>query len=57
MILAEKTVKIYISNLLAKLGVERRTQAGTFAVRLEERSAQASRIDDTRVLKRSGEAA
>ena len=47
MILAEKTVKNYISNLLAKLGVERRTQAATFAVRLEERSAQANRIDDT----------
>jgi DNA-binding NarL/FixJ family response regulator len=47
MILAEKTVKNYISNLLAKLGVERRTQAATFAVRLEERSAQASRIEDT----------
>jgi len=47
MILAEKTVKNYISNLLAKLGVERRTQAATFAVRLEERSAQAARIDDT----------
>jgi two-component system, NarL family, response regulator DevR len=47
MVLAEKTVKNYISNLLAKLGVERRTQAATFAARLEERSAQASRIDGT----------
>ena len=47
MILAEKTVKNYISNLLAKLGVERRTQAATFAARLEERSAQAARIDGT----------
>jgi DNA-binding NarL/FixJ family response regulator len=37
--LAEKTVKNYVSNLLAKLGMERRTQAATFAVRLEERSA------------------
>jgi DNA-binding NarL/FixJ family response regulator len=45
MILAEKTVKNYISNLLAKLGVERRTQAATYAARLEERAAQASRID------------
>jgi DNA-binding NarL/FixJ family response regulator len=45
MILAEKTVKNYISNLLAKLGVERRTQAATYAARLEERSAHASRID------------
>ena len=45
MILAEKTVKNYISNVLAKLGVERRTQAATFAARIEERSAQAARID------------
>jgi two-component system, NarL family, response regulator DevR len=45
MILAEKTVKNYISNLLAKLGVERRTQAATFAARLEERSAHAARLD------------
>jgi DNA-binding NarL/FixJ family response regulator len=47
MILAEKTVKNYISNVLAKLGVERRTQAATFAARLEERSAQATRIEGT----------
>jgi two-component system response regulator DevR len=47
MAMAEKTVKNYISNLLAKLGVERRTQAATFAARLEERSAQASRMDGT----------
>jgi len=47
MALAEKTVKNYITNLLAKLGVERRTQAATYAARLDERSAQASRIDGT----------
>ncbi|HXW33563.1 MAG TPA: response regulator transcription factor [Acidimicrobiales bacterium] len=35
--LAEKTVKNYVSNLLAKLGMERRTQAAAFAARLEER--------------------
>jgi DNA-binding NarL/FixJ family response regulator len=29
--LAEKTVKNYVSNLLAKLGMERRTQAAVFA--------------------------
>ena len=45
--LAEKTVKNYISNLLAKLGVERRIQAATYAARLEERSAQAWRTDGT----------
>ena len=45
MFLAEKTVKNYVSNLLAKLGMERRTQAGTYAARLEERAAQSSRRD------------
>jgi len=47
MFLAEKTVKNYVSNLLAKLGMERRTQAATYAARLEERSAQAARADAT----------
>ena len=32
--LAEKTVKNYMSNVLAKLGLERRTQAAVFASRL-----------------------
>ena len=39
--LAEKTVKNYVSNLLAKLGMERRTQAAVFAAGLRERSAVA----------------
>jgi two-component system response regulator DevR len=47
MFLAEKTVKNYVSNLLAKLGMERRTQAATFAARLNERTAQDSRTDAT----------
>jgi two-component system, NarL family, response regulator DevR len=47
MFLAEKTVKNYVSNLLAKLGMERRTQAATFVARLNERSAQDSRSDAT----------
>ncbi len=47
MFLAEKTVKNYVSNLLAKLGMERRTQAATFAARLNERSAQDARTDAT----------
>jgi two-component system, NarL family, response regulator DevR len=34
--LAEKTVKNYVSNLLAKLGMERRTQAAVFAAKLRE---------------------
>lgn len=34
MFLAEKTVKNYVSRLLAKLGMERRTQAAVFATEL-----------------------
>jgi two-component system, NarL family, response regulator DevR len=34
MFLAEKTVKNYVSNLLGKLGMERRTEAAVFATRL-----------------------
>jgi two-component system, NarL family, response regulator DevR len=45
MFLAEKTVKNYVSNLLAKLGMERRTQAATYAARVEERAAQSIRND------------
>ncbi len=33
MFLAEKTVKNYVSSLLSKLGLERRTQAAVFAVK------------------------
>lgn len=47
MFLAEKTVKNYVSNLLAKLGMERRTQAATYAARIEERADQAARKDAT----------
>ncbi|HYN75966.1 MAG TPA: response regulator transcription factor [Candidatus Limnocylindria bacterium] len=36
MFLAEKTVKNYVSSLLSKLGMERRTQAAIFATRLED---------------------
>jgi two-component system, NarL family, response regulator DevR len=35
MFLAEKTVKNYVSRLLAKLGMERRTQAAVFATQLK----------------------
>ncbi|MGF1599386.1 MAG: response regulator [Acidimicrobiales bacterium] len=35
--LAEKTVKNYVSNMLAKLGMSRRTEAAAFSARLEER--------------------
>jgi DNA-binding NarL/FixJ family response regulator len=36
MFLAEKTVKNYVSSLLAKLGLERRTQAAVMATKLRE---------------------
>ncbi|MEW6473420.1 MAG: response regulator transcription factor [Actinomycetota bacterium] len=38
--LAEKTVKNYVSNLLAKLGMSRRTEAAAYAARLTERRKQ-----------------
>jgi two-component system response regulator DevR len=37
MYLAEKTVKNYVSNVLAKMGMSRRTEAAVYAVRLDER--------------------
>ena len=37
MYLAEKTVKNYVSNLLAKMGMQRRTEAAVYAARLDER--------------------
>jgi two-component system response regulator DevR len=45
MFLAEKTVKNYVSNLLAALGMERRTEAATYAARLAERTVRSSRRD------------
>jgi two-component system, NarL family, response regulator DevR len=38
MFLAEKTVKNYVSNLLSKLGMERRTEAAVFAARLPDQT-------------------
>jgi two-component system, NarL family, response regulator DevR len=37
MFLAEKTVKNYVSNVLAKLGMSQRTEAAVWAARLDER--------------------
>jgi DNA-binding NarL/FixJ family response regulator len=45
--LAEKTVKNYVSTLLAKLGMDRRTQAASYATRAAERAAQQRRADLT----------
>jgi two-component system response regulator DevR len=36
--LAEKTIKNYVSNLLMKLGMQRRTEAAVFAARLQQRN-------------------
>ncbi len=36
--LAEKTVKNYVSSVLMKLGMERRTEAAAYAARVDERS-------------------
>jgi two-component system, NarL family, response regulator DevR len=38
--LAEKTVKNYVSNLLTKLGMHRRTEAAVYAARLSERRSR-----------------
>jgi DNA-binding NarL/FixJ family response regulator len=43
MFLAEKTVKNYVSNVLAKLGMSRRTEAAVYAARLAERRARERR--------------
>jgi two-component system NarL family response regulator/two-component system response regulator DevR len=46
MFLAEKTVKNYVSRLLAKLGMERRTQAAVFASKLNQRAGPSSTARD-----------
>jgi len=40
--LAEKTVRNYVSHLLAKLGMHRRSEAAAYAARLEERGGLGS---------------
>jgi two-component system response regulator DevR len=40
MFLAEKTVKNYVSNLLAKMGMERRTQVAAYAAKLDQRGGK-----------------
>ncbi len=40
--LSEKTVKNYVSSVLAKLGMERRTEAAVFAARLADKRAAES---------------
>ena len=37
MFLAEKTIKNYVSNVLMKLGMSRRSEAAAYAARLAER--------------------
>jgi DNA-binding NarL/FixJ family response regulator len=43
MFLAEKTIKNYVSNLLMKLGMHRRTEAAVYAARLAQRREAARR--------------
>ena len=43
MFLAEKTVKNYVSQLLGKLGMRRRSEVAAFAARLDERRARPPR--------------
>jgi DNA-binding NarL/FixJ family response regulator len=43
--LAEKTVKNYVSNLLAKLGMERRSEAAAYATRLADRRSGTAGVD------------
>jgi two-component system, NarL family, response regulator DevR len=40
MFLAEKTVKNYVSNVLSKLGMTRRTEAAAYAARMDERKGR-----------------
>ena len=42
--LAEKTVKNYVSNLLTKLGMSRRTEAAVYAVRRQEEQEHSHRL-------------
>jgi DNA-binding NarL/FixJ family response regulator len=43
--LAEKTVKNYVSNLLAKLGMARRSEAAAYATRLADRRSGTAGVD------------
>ena len=43
--LSDKTVKNYVSNLLGKLGMARRSEAAAYAARLAERKARSTRSE------------
>jgi DNA-binding NarL/FixJ family response regulator len=45
MFLAEKTVKNYVSNLLTKLGMSRRSEAAAYAARAAAPKADSDRED------------
>ena len=49
MYLSEKTVKNYVSNLLAKLGMSRRTEAAVYAVR-RDREQRCSQVGDDEMI-------
>lgn len=44
--LAEKTIKNYVSGLLAKLGMERRSQAAAYVARLQAQARARARADE-----------
>lgn len=46
MFLAEKTVKNYVSNLLSKMGMSRRTEAATYLTKQQNRSPDAEEWPD-----------
>ena len=46
MFLAEKTVKNYVSNLLSKMGMSRRTEAATYLTKQQTRSTDAQEWPD-----------
>ena len=46
MFLAEKTVKNYVSNMLTKMGMSRRTEAAAYVARIEAEQAGSMRLED-----------
>jgi DNA-binding NarL/FixJ family response regulator len=46
MFLAEKTVKNYVSNLLTKLGMSRRTEAAAYVARIEAEREGPRAVED-----------
>jgi two-component system response regulator DevR len=47
MFLSEKTIKNYVSSVMSKLGVERRTEAAVYAARAADKERSAGKLADT----------